>query len=91
MVGREKRLELSLEGPLPEPSHCLLTCESCDAVVRYLRVTTPEGLPDFIHPLDDYAWVGWNWSETDRTLSLAATCSRACLVEWWANCTKPGA
>lgn len=77
-------------GELPEPSPQSLPCEVCEATIHYLRVTTPPGMPDFIHSLDDYAWIGWSWSEEHQALSLVATCSRACLGEWWLNQTEPG-
>lgn len=68
---------------LPEPTEHALACEACGAAVGFLRVVTPEGLPDFLHLLDDYAWLGWSWSESDHMLTLVGTCSRACLGEWW--------
>lgn len=83
MAMPEPKLELVSE--LPEPEKHSVACQSCGGDVSFLRITTPEGMPDFIHPLDDYAWIGWSWSESDRKLSLVATCSRACLAEWWAN------
>lgn len=77
--------------PLPEPTEEHIDCEVCAVQVNYLRVTTPPGMPDFIHSVDDYAWIGWSWSEEHQALSLVATCSRACLGEWWLNQTATGA
>lgn len=76
--------------PLPDATEERAPCEVCEALVLYLRVTTPAGMPDFIHPLDDYAWIGWSWSDEHQALSLVATCSRACLGEWWLEQTQPG-
>jgi len=81
---------IALPEALPEPVAAETPCEHCQAPVKYLRVTTPPGMPDFIHPLDDFAWFGWSWSGDDQALSLVATCSRGCLGEWWASCTEPG-
>lgn len=78
-------------GLLPEPTTEEMACEVCGSVIHYLRVTTPPGMPDFIHSLDDYAWIGWSWLEQSQELSLVATCSRACLGEWWLEQTAAGA
>jgi len=78
-------------GKMPEPSREKLSCEACGVPIAYLRMTTPDGMPDFIHTLDDYAWIGWSWSAETETLSLVGTCSRACLVEWWRDRVVQGA
>lgn len=75
---------------LPAPTSEQLACEVCSETVHYLRFTTPPGLPDFIRSLGESAWIGWSWSEEHQALSLVATCSRACLGEWWLNQTEPG-
>ena len=77
--------------PLPAPEPGTLPCEVCGVLVHYERVTTPAGLPDFLHVKDDYAWLGWSWSDADGALALVATCSRACLGEWWSLLTEAGA
>jgi hypothetical protein len=52
-------------------------CLHCGQSLGYLRVTTPEGLPDFIFRLSPSAWIGW--SEYEGKIELVATCNRSCL------------
>ena len=91
MDAPELGSEPPTRSPLPDPTEHSLPCEVCSTDIFYWRITTPEGMPEFIRPLDDTAWIGWSYSEPDKALSLVATCSRECLGEWWLNQTEPGA
>lgn len=69
---------VTLERP-PAPSSRLefLECIACGQKLRYLVVTTPEGLPDFVYRQSPNMWFGW--SEHEDKVELVATCNGNCL------------
>jgi hypothetical protein len=65
-------------------------CECCQVPVRFVRIKTPDAMPDFYKTASPDAWFGWQWSGPDGALALVTACSRACLTEWFIDQTIPG-
>jgi hypothetical protein len=68
--------------PLPAPSSRLefLACITCAEPLRYLRLTTPDGIPDFVFRLSPTMWLGW--SECEGQVELVAACNGHCLARY---------
>ena len=80
---------------LGDPETLEQPCECCEAPVRFYRIKTPEGMPDYYKTASPDAWFGWRWSGPfvpgqDGSLELVAACGRACLTEWFIDQTLPG-
>lgn len=65
------------ELDLPGSKVGSLDCLHCGQRLRFLRVTTPDGIPDFIQRLSPNVWLGW--AESDGQVEIVGTCGRSCL------------
>lgn len=66
--------------PAPRSELSFAECLTCHGQLRYLRLTTPEGMPDFIYRLSPDMWFGW--SEHEGQVELVAACNGVCLASY---------